>query len=270
MEENKNKKILGKMEILIHPTKSKSKRGETKNRKERLGQMSKSSDQGMRYPKYEAGMSYTDFEMKYLIVASTKENAKEIVLGQFIGKIEKLKAKLTGEAKSENSDIGTDSEEEEVESEDSGTDKEDPKSGLTPLKNTEKTPQRMPFNEKRKQQEEKRNQRILKKIANISKENARVFADLVTNMTPGKLTRLAFQSKTEKFPEGCAGTAWKNIKSKIGEFTSSNKQALKEEFKSSEPLLAGRSPAKYIDRLKEISRISTVMSEMKKTSLIKL
>ena len=67
----------------------------------------------MRYPKYEAGMSYTDFKMKYLIVASTKENAKEILLGQFIGKIEKLKAKLTGDARQENSDVGTDSEREE-------------------------------------------------------------------------------------------------------------------------------------------------------------
>ena len=39
-------------------------------------------------------MTYQDFEMKYLIVASTKENAKEMLLGKFIGSVDQLKKEL--------------------------------------------------------------------------------------------------------------------------------------------------------------------------------
>ena len=51
-------------------------------------------------------------------------------------------------------------------------------------------------------------------------------------MTHGELTRIAYQSRTKEFPEGCAVTAWRNIIKKIGDVNSSNKRIMKAEFES--------------------------------------
>ena len=109
-------------------------------------------ERGPKDPKYTKDMTYQDFEMKYLIVVSTKENARAILLGEYIGKVSQLEEQIDDMSELERNEI----EEEEQEGiEETKTEQETrPKVGeKVTIKKTRK-------------------EKILKEIANIREENS--------------------------------------------------------------------------------------------------
>lgn len=83
----------------------------------------------------------------------------------------------------------------------------------------------------------------------MEKENYRAFADLVASIPSVELTYLVHESKTVEYPDGCAGTAWKNLMSKIGKTSMDDRRRLKEFFESQQELSDRVNPSKYIDKL---------------------
>ena len=134
-------------------------------------------------PKYNDGIGWKDFEIKYLMAAGTRGRTKEALEGKFMDLSETI----------------SDDEQEEREL-----------------------------------------------------ENKRAFADLIASVPGGELTRLVYESKTSQYPEGCAGTAWKNLIQKIGKSSWDDRRRLKEVFESEAELGKQVNPAEYIDKLKEV------------------
>jgi hypothetical protein len=149
----------------------------------------------LKLPKYVAGMSYRDFETKYLTVAGTRGRSKDALEGKFIGQ-------------------------------------------LGPFNNVRGT--------------------MIRHMSNtqeaIDNENTRAFADLISSMPNGKLTTVVADSTTDEYPEGCAGTAWKNLMEEIGRKSADDKRRLKELFESEQELSSRKNPAKYIDKLIQVQK----------------
>jgi hypothetical protein len=88
----------------------------------------------------------------------------------------------------------------------------------------------------------------------INNENTREFSDLVSSMPNGKLTTVVADLTPDQYPEGCAGTAWKNLMEGIGRKSADDKRRLKELFESEQELSSRKNPAKYIDKLVQVQK----------------
>ena len=64
----------------------------------------------------------------------------------------------------------------------------------------------------------------------LGQENERAFHDLVSSMPYGRLMHCVTNSKSEEFEDGCAATAWKNLRAKIIEVSEQEKDTLNEKF----------------------------------------
>ena len=86
----------------------------------------------------------------------------------------------------------------------------------------------------------------------MEKENGRAFAELVMAMPLGGLSRLVSEAKSQAFPHGCAYTAIKILKKKVGKLSASTEALLKKDFSRSDKIKKETNPAKYMEKLIEI------------------